>query len=696
MKRMKKIVSMMLAVIMVLGMSLTAFAAETTTTTPKGSGDFTITINKVAQDNHKFAAYQIFKGDLLEQNGEKVLSNIEWGDSVNKENLTALITALKGITIGEGTSATKPLDGLEVGSDTASQSTAAEVAEMLQGASADLAIAFADVMSTKNADGFLYLTTVSGTSGTPDEVETTIGNGTDTPTTEVTYTYKITGLNVGYYLVQELDATGGLVAGDAYSRNMLQVVSDVETAVKTETPTIEKKIIAGEDGTDRVDANNTGIGNVVAYELKGNVPDTTGYDYYFYVISDTLSEGLTFNDDVKVTVGGTEVTVGTDYYLYKGEAGTTFKVAFANIMNFAKDAEIVVTYSATVNENAVIGSTGNPNEVTLTYSNNPNHDYAGDQNSDKPGLPDSTKTVPTGETPKDITITYVAQIDVTKTFSNVTAGTSFDEAHRATFTLTGTSTKTVLKGETVYVEAGEGETATHYLLKNGTYTKDEPVVNEYMKEAEVGAAAGWVIAEEGYAGDDSKTVGENVYRPYKEGDSGQIYVLVESNADLYESEKIYKETSETTTHTTTYTVEMTGITDENGKLTFPGLGAGTYTLEETGVPAGYNKAENVTIVIECAVPETVADKTQTATWTVGADSTNGIALLEKTVVNGDQTVTIASANSGVYGATILNNRGSLLPSTGGIGTTIFYVIGSILVLGAVVLLVAKKRMSGEK
>ena len=104
-------------------------------------------------------------------------------------------------------------------------------------------------------------------------------------------------------------------------------------------------------------------------------------------------------------------------------------------------------------------------------------------------------------------------------------------------------------------------------------------------------------------------------------------------------------------------------TDATGKFTIKGLDADTYYLTETQAPAGYNKlAGPVTIVI-------------------GA---NG-------VVNGT-----TEAPQGVDEVKVLNQSGTELPSTGGIGTTIFYVIGAALVIGAIVVLIAKKRAGSEK
>ena len=87
---------------------------------------------------------------------------------------------------------------------------------------------------------------------------------------------------------------------------------------------------------------------------------------------------------------------------------------------------------------------------------------------------------------------------------------------------------------------------------------------------------------------------------------------------------------------------------------FTGLADGTYTLIEKTVPAGYNKAADQTF--------TVADK-------------------DYTTDNLEQE------------ATVTNESGSVLPSTGGIGTTMFYIVGSVLVIGAAVVLISKRRMA---
>ena len=135
----------------------------------------------------------------------------------------------------------------------------------------------------------------------------------------------------------------------------------------------------------------------------------------------------------------------------------------------------------------------------------------------------------------------------------------------------------------------------------------------------------------------------------KSTDGSNPIALVSKGNNVYRVAK----TGETGTVT-----EIT--TDATGKFTIQGLDADTYYLTETTAPAGYNKL---------SAPVTI---------TIGA---NG-------VVNGT-----TEAPQGVDEVKILNQSGTELPSTGGMGTTIFYVLGSVLVLGAVVLLVTKKRMS---
>lgn len=616
MKKMKKLASLFLAAAMTFSMAATAFADPVTTETPTGKdqGTFTITLEN-DQTGHTYGAYQIFKGDLLVTDvteGEttsttKRLSNIEWGDGVDTDKLSELYADLRGITEF---------------ADLADNATAADVAGVLEGTNGETALAreFADIVGK-------YLGTAKATSTEVKDGEATKG-------------YTISPLVAGYYLVKDTTNNTSIGEGDAISQYILQVVANVTAEVKTDVPTIEKKILVVDgDQIKGVDTNTAGLGEKVAYELKSKVPDTTSYKDYYFVINDTLSNGLTFDpESVTVTVNGAEITSGEDYYLYTGNDAVdgnkryTFRIAFANIMDskFVAGQEIIVNYSATVNANAVV--TGNDNTVNLTYSNDPYYEDDGTTEEPHPGIPDSK--VPTGETPDDITITYLAMINIQKTDEDN------DPMDGAGFTLTGTSNKVVLKGETYYVpDDNVPADETYYLLKDGTYTKDAP--QEEVKDAEGN-------------------------------------VTTESNEGLYANiAQKYRKVESTTKTTVSIPVKMYEVSKDGGKITFGGLGEGEYKIEETLVPAGYNKAPIKTVVLTCNNVDDLDELPDgyELVWN-GKDGADGIE---------------AALSAGIYNITIQNMLGALLPSTGGIGTTIFYAAGIILMAGAVFFVIRRRR-----
>ena len=120
--------------------------------------------------------------------------------------------------------------------------------------------------------------------------------------------------------------------------------------------------------------------------------------------------------------------------------------------------------------------------------------------------------------------------------------------------------------------------------------------------------------------------------------------------------------SKTSTNTTT-TLLSSDTAATRGQFKVNGLAAGTYTLKETLTPAGYNTCADLPVVIKPA-------------YTLAADGT----------------VTVDLSKSPSMSQNIINQSGVVLPSTGGMGTTLFYVVGGLLMVGAAVLLVTKKRM----
>ena len=181
-------------------------------------------------------------------------------------------------------------------------------------------------------------------------LKTKVGSlGTGTKFAADGTTMKAAGLELGYYFV---DGTSGTVCE-------LATAKDIQIRDKNEVPQIEKTV-NDDDGT-------VGIGQVLTYTITGKVPSTTGYTEFTYQVTDTMTEGLTFNEDVKVTIGDTDVTA--DATITNSENGF---VASVNMMKYQGqiDAPVVITYTATVNEKA-IQSNKETNTATLKYSNDP-------------------------------------------------------------------------------------------------------------------------------------------------------------------------------------------------------------------------------------------------------------------------------------------------------------------------------------
>ena len=136
--------------------------------------------------------------------------------------------------------------------------------------------------------------------------------------------------------------------------------------------------------------------------------------------------------------------------------------------------------------------------------------------------------------------------------------------------------------------------------------------------------------------------------------------------------------------TITYPAGTTLTSDTDGKFVIAGLDAGSYYLRETKAPAGYNLLKNdISVTITATLDKSENNPALTELKLSVKDDKTGA---EATESNG-------SVDTGIVATNVMNNSGTELPSTGGIGTTIFYVLGSILVIGAVVLLITKKRMS---
>lgn len=327
-KAMKKLMAALLAVAMVCAMAIPAFAAAGT----EVSG------SKVDVTKHDFEAYQIFSAKL--DSATKKLSDVEWGNGVKG---TELLAALQADTTLDDFSACK---------------IASDVAEKLATFTTEKATKFAAFV----ANGYLSTTKIAGT-------------GTiDLP-------------SAGYYLIKDVTEVEGKY--DASNLTLL-LVSGAETVtpqVKTDIPTLQKKVKDKNDSTgettDWQDSADYDIGDTIPYQLTATLGNVSNFDTYYVEFVDTMQH-LTYRNITSVKVGNTTLTAG-EYSSNWDSANKKLTVSIDNVKAFGatNGSTITVEYTAILDSDAIIGSTGNPNEAHLVFSNNPNGDGKGQTKPDK-------------------------------------------------------------------------------------------------------------------------------------------------------------------------------------------------------------------------------------------------------------------------------------------------------------------------
>lgn len=689
MKRFKKIASLVLAMVMVVAMAIPVAAA--------GDEGNVLTI-EFKRSGHEYEAYRIFKGDYDntvkdQQNQVKeTLSNIDW-DTTSVDITGVHKVNEKGEIAKEGEECTEKtlLEAIKanasIGSDFTNCVTADDVAKVLatyqsttETSVSEKANAFAKVVSH-------YLLTRTGESKQVEAEGSTAENRQYLVNGHGNYVYKISGLPDGYYFVKDKDGSVNS-SDDSYTKFLLQLLGDEEVKAKAEVPTHTKTITGGQEpipNTDQVTEdldkdpattgdvhyNNEAIGDKVPFKITTSVPDMREYDRYQFALEDIMDEGLTFEENtVAIKVGDKTLNKGTltDGNVVNGDfairvtkpysftvgndakTGTKVEIIFANFIQYKeqKGVAITITYSATLNDKATIGPDGNRNTSSLKYSINPNQ--VGEKDEFQPQDPQGT-------TPESWTKTFVTGIKLYK-ISAENGGALAG----AQFTIEGTRLNQMIV--TGYEFVQDNENGTYWKLKDGTYTTDDPETPGMDKSK--------------YESTDTK---------YKRQTINTI-----------------KNSTEEETTKVSETLEV----NDQGVLTFKGLAAGNYEITEIKSPAGYNLlSEPIYLEIEMtSIPENSYPTTTSCAWAVYQKTADGSYLKEDTLSgklvptnNKEEAVTLAAdtveGDTNVFKIDVENSAGSLLPSTGGIGTTIFYVVGGILVIGAGILLVTKKRMGSK-
>lgn len=202
--------------------------------------------------------------------------------------------------------------------------------------------------------------------------------------TDGKYTATFAGLDYGYYVVAVPGAT--LANAKSQYATLVSVHSTkVDADIKGDLPTVDKKVQVDGTGKDATDAK---IGDTLTFTLTSTIPDMSAYDTYTFNFKDTLSKGLTFGQVKSVKVENVTLTENTDYTVTTPTASNnnTLTVAmkdFKTKQQANAGKKITVTYTATLNENAVVGGAGNVNSAKIQYSNNPSTGGTGESEPSK-------------------------------------------------------------------------------------------------------------------------------------------------------------------------------------------------------------------------------------------------------------------------------------------------------------------------
>lgn len=513
-KAIKKLLAALLAVAMLCAMAVPALAAEDATGTGATTGEGKITINNVIT-GQTYTIYRILNLEYhAGTNAYRYTANDAWKDFINSRT--------SDLKLDEKTDAVTWINANTDNDSAVIQNFANAAGKYAK----DHSIKAVKSIKAEGKEGH---------------------HGNADNSTSITFD----NLPLGWYLVVS-DLNEGVICSIGTTD------PTVEIREKNSDSTLDKHIL---EGNELKTANNAGIGDTVNFQIDILVKDGQPRNY---VVHDKMSKGLTFNGTVSVFLlrhsdpdASGVLASGYKLVTTNNTDGCTFEVQFEDGTLKPNDA-VTISYTATVNDKAVIAGSGNTNEAYLEYNN---------------------KT-----TVKHTTTTYVWEMGVRK-FANL--------------------------------------------------GKDKE--NTPLADAE--------------------------FQLYKmDGTTKKYATFVATSTDS----NVYKLTGWEADATKATTVK----TPADGNIKFEGLDAGTYYLEETAAPVGYNK---LTDPIKVEIKSTLPAAGGTASYTVTYNDTTPT----------DHIVRVE------------NKAGAVLPSTGGMGTTLFYVVGGGLMVAAIVLLVTKKRMENK-
>lgn len=473
---------------------------------------------------------------------------------------------------------------------------------------------------------------------------------------------QITGLADGYYLVQ--DASNPTMSDNsensgAKTRFVVSVVGeDINVTSKSSAPTVVKKVkensdtgsdykwghaegMLDEDYNDIADYN---IGDDVPFKLYGTLPSTyADYEHYYYKFTDNLGSEFTLADNAsfKISVNGNEVV--------------TLQLNGKKAYDYSKDTDIFIDASDNSN-------------ISIT-------------------IEDIKQIAPNAS--DVITVEYVAKLNNTATIGldGQVNGVKLDYSNNPNIEYnpkTGDEEEND-KTKPEYPKDTKDDKETE---ETGETPWDGVIVFTYgididkVKEDNTTklANAKFAIYKEKQSTDattDGGTTTEKVYLGIKEGEVVELKTA--PSKDIISAEN------------------GVWVSDADNNIEIRGLDAGTYYIEELDAPSGYNALKED---IKFNISPTIMSERQNWIYSpdksTAKDALTNLSIGYASVSDTEFVDAGATAKTGYGTIKIVNKKGSELPSTGGIGTKIFYLGGGCMVAVAGIFLITKKRMGKEE
>lgn len=450
---------------------------------------------------------------------------------------------------------------------------------------------------------------------------------------------KIEDLVAGYYLIKDANAPDETDAAGAQTRYILEVCSDMTVYEKASVPTVEKKV--KENTTNTVNASGTDKDTRIEdYAITAQFNDVADYS---------------IGDVIPFEIIGTVPSTYGDYdaYAYK------FHDTMSDGLEYFSDATYkpVVEYRNPT-ETGYTGWTEIPatqNHYTLTGSGQSLEVvFAVDKENGGTFRDKGLKDITDIKAGAQIRVTYYGKLN-----------------KDAEIGLDGNTNEVYLEFSNNPNEGGEGDTGKtpEDVVIVFTYELDS---TKYADEVAAGkelAGASFIVKNE-----DGKCLKYDATNKTVEWIAEPSHTAA-INTDAYVTEL-------TDGDVTVFTSTNAGIITK-----IEGLDEGKYTLCEVQAPAGYNRAKDVTVEIK-------ATTANGQTWT-SEDPEDALTKFEYKITQEGATdiEEEGDVEEGIASADIVDKSGVELPSTGGMGTTLFYVIGAILVIGAGVVLITRRRMA---